>query len=162
MQNKAGNLRILKKTRRKPAPGDIFVFQLESIKERFFFGRVIATDSTLGNAENVVLFYIYRVYSHSKTLIPVLLPTELLLPPMGTNNLPWTRGYFEVVRSEQLETKDLLKLHCFYSAARKRYYDEYGHSLPAPVEPVGSYGVHGLGAIDNEISKALGVPPVAV
>ncbi len=157
------NLLILKKTRRKPDQGDIFVFQLESLPDRYFFGRVVATDTTIGGITDigVILIYLYRISSQDKKAIPDLQISDLLTPPIGTNAMPWTKGYFEVVHSGENSPDDLLTQHCFYSPFRKCYFDEYGNSLPTKVEPVGMYGLSGLGSIDNEISKALGIPTVA-
>ena len=154
------NLRVLKKTRRKPEVGDIFAFQVEQVADRFFFGRVIATDATFGGISdfNAVLIYLYRVSSTDKTIIPPLRPTELLVPPIGTNTLPWTRGFFELVRTGANGSHDVLPEHCFRNS-RGEYFDERGNRLRGPVDPVGDYGLAGIGAIDLEIGKALGVQP---
>lgn len=49
-----------KRTRRKPEPGDIFTFQMGQFPERFYFGRVVATDTKIGNISVGIinLFYI--------------------------------------------------------------------------------------------------------
>lgn len=49
--------------------------------------------------------------------------------------------------------------HCFLSASRGKYFDDQGHELPGPIEPVGDYRLHSLRTIDDEISDALGIPP---
>ena len=154
------NLRVLKRTRRRPESGDIFVFQLGPISSNFYFGRVIATDTTIGNFEDVVLIYIYRAFSTDKASIPALRTSDLLVPPIGTNNLPWSRGYFEVVASGTNKPADLLQQHCFLDPSRG-FVDEYGNPVSAAIEPVGFYGLSGLGSIDNHISKALGIPSIA-
>ena len=161
LKTPATNLKVLKKTRRKPEAGDIFVFQLETLPDRYFFGRVVATDTTIGgfsgNEFKAVLIYLYRTSSAEKTDIPPLLLSDLLVPPIGTNNLPWTLGFFEVIKSGQNISKDLLPQHCFKNF-RGWFVDEYGNRLQGPVEPVGINGVAGIGAIDIDISKALGLP----
>lgn len=158
------NLRILKKTRRRPQAGDIFVFQLESLPDQFFFGRVIATNTTIGGLHpsefkegiGVVLIYLYRTASFDKNIIPSLSPADLLLPPIGTNTKPWSLGFFEVVKSGENKPEDLLPIHCFRDF-RGWFLDEYGNRLPSASEPVGIYGIAGIGAIDADVSKALGV-----
>ncbi len=159
MKTPPTNLVVLKKTRRQPEPGDIFAFQLEQMPGRYFFGRVVATDAKIGNFRDfeAVLFYLYRPSSPSKTEIPPLAPTDLLVPPILTNRLPWTRGFFEVVRSGPNTAADLLPQHCFRDV-RGWFFDEYGNRLPEAVEPVSASGVAGIGAIDDDISKALGLP----
>ena len=160
MKTPPTNLRVLKKNQRKPETGDVFVFQLEQIPDRYFYGRVVATDTKLGGLQEggVVLIYLYKVTSPEKTNIPPLNLSELLVPPIGTNTLPWTRGFFEVVKSGKITSKDVLPQHCFRDF-RGWYFDEYGNRLPGPIEPVGEYGIAGIGAIDIDISKALGLPP---
>ncbi|WP_084091865.1 Imm26 family immunity protein [Andreprevotia lacus] len=153
-----------KGTRRNPEAGDLFVFRMEQFPERFYFGRVVATDTSIGNMPGgVILIYIYRNFSSEKKNIPLLNPVDLLVPPVGTNALPWTRGYFEVIKSGCNEEGDLLPQHCFFGppiikGGEPRYFDEYSRRLSMPVEPVGFYGLSGMGAIDDDISKALGVP----
>jgi hypothetical protein len=158
MKTPPTNLKVLKKTRRKPEAGDIFVFQLEPIPERYFFGRVIATDTTIGNITEigVVLIYLYRVTSSNKEDIPPLDPSDLLVPPIGTNRQAWLRGFFELVKSGVNKKEDLLPKHCFRDH-RGWFLDEYGNRLPGPIEPVSINGLSGIGSIDNKISMALGL-----
>jgi hypothetical protein len=148
-----------KRTRRKPEPGDIFTFQMEQFPERFYYGRVVATDTKIGNMPiGVNLFYVYKTFSLQESDIPALKPSDLLVPPIGTNDIPWKRGYFKVIKSVPIAEGDVLPVHCFYSPSRSRYVDEYGNQLAGPVEPVGFNGLSGLGSIDNKICNALGVP----
>ena len=151
------NMLVLKKTRRKPESGDIFVFQVAKYPERFFYGRVVATDTTIGNITEigVVLVYLYRTSSPDKICIPSLSISELLVPPFGTNTLAWTRGYFEVVKSGD-NSSEVLPQHCFKDSGG-RFFDEYGNRLPGPIEPVGVYGLFGIEGIDAEIGRALGL-----
>ncbi|MES2950510.1 MAG: Imm26 family immunity protein [Pseudomonadota bacterium] len=158
MATQKTNFRVLKRTRRRPEAGDIFAFQLEPLPDNYHFGRVVATDTTLGNCDAVVLIYIYRATSTNKATIPVLSPSDLLVPPIGTNNLAWTRGYFEVVASVTNGPDDLLQQHCFLDPVHG-FVDAYGRRLPTAFEPVGFYGLSGLGSIDIKVSEALGLPP---
>ena len=153
------NLRVLKKTRRAPEVGDIFVFQVAQFPEKYLFGRVIATDSTIGAIRDfkAVLIYLYRISSSEKTNIPPLRTSDLLVPPIGTNTQPWKQGFFEVVKSSPLQKTEILPQHCFRDF-RGWFFDEYSNRLPEAVEPVGVYGVSGIGSIDIMISKALGLP----
>jgi hypothetical protein len=79
-----------------------------------------------------------------------------LVPPILINRVPWSRGYFETIDHRPLEQEDLLQQHCFLSSVRGQYFDEKGHELPGPVEPVGSYGLNSFRTADDEISDALG------
>jgi hypothetical protein len=152
----AMNLAVLKKTRGRPAPGDIFAMLPPD--GLYLYGRVIATDANAGGFEGANLIYVYRARSKEKTAIPELLRAQLLLPPLMTNNLPWTKGYLEVVKNESLGQLERLPQHCFCDV-RGWYFDEKGSRLARPTEPVGVFGLHSFRSIDDEISRALGIEP---
>jgi hypothetical protein len=61
-----------------------------------------------------------------------------------------------------LSKDDLLARHCFWDAARGRYYDEDFKELPMPLEPCGDWGLHSFRTIDDALSEALGIPPAPV
>jgi len=149
------NLRLLRKTLRPPGVGDIFVMQLPS--DDYLYGRVIDTDANPLGVGGGILIYIYGVTSTTKHHVPELLRGRLLVPPMITNRQPWTKGYFELVEHRPLSLMDRLPQHSFKDS-RGWFFDEKGHRLPGPVEPVGEWGVHSYRSIDDEISKALSVP----
>lgn len=161
MTEAVANLRVLKPSRKKPKPGDVFALQLG--EEPFLFGRVISTDAKWTLAEGAgpaVLIYIFRDRSIDKAVPDraALRPERLLVSPIMTNQLPWSRGYFETVANIPLTPEDVLSQHCFLSASRGRYFDEHGAELPGPIEPVGDHGLHSFRTIDDQISDALGVP----
>jgi hypothetical protein len=149
------NLVVLKKTRRAPEVGDIFIVQPPD--GQFLFGRVVDTDANPLGVGGAVLIYIYRVRSAAKTPIPELLRGQLLVPPMMTNKRPWTMGYFERVENRPLSAVDRLRQHCFKDT-RGWYFDQAGNRLAGPAEPVGQWGLHSYRTIDDEISEALGIP----
>jgi len=85
---------VLKRSRKKPVPGDVFV--LSPGDGRFLFGRVIRADLPRGRAPmpGAHLIYVYR--HRSDDLQPAraeLQPSALLLPPLFINQMPWTKGY---------------------------------------------------------------------
>lgn len=148
------NLALLKKTRRAPVVGDVFVMQPPD--GEFLFGRVIDTDANPLGVGGAMLIYVYRARSADKRPVPKLLREQLLLPPMMTNKQPWTRGYFEVVENHPVTAIDRLPQHCFGDFGR--YFDEKGTRLSGPTEPVGQWGLHSYRTIDDAISDALGIP----
>ncbi|KAA1423154.1 hypothetical protein F0U47_20305 [Nocardioides antri] len=155
------NLRVLTPSRKAPQAGDVFAFQLPDLTYRF--GRVIRTDATwtlAQGADGAVLIYIYRTQSREMAVPDrdELRRDHLLVPPMMTNRLPWSRGYFQTVGNVPLDEHDLLPRHCFLSAARGRYFDDYGQPLAGPIEPVGDYGLHSFRTIDAAVSDALLIP----
>lgn len=149
------NLAVLKRSRRAPAEGDIFVMLPPD--GLFLYGRVISTTAKVGPMQNCVLIYVYRRRSKEKEVVPNLLRNELLVPPMMTNELPWKRGYFETLNNLMLGPFDRLPQQSF-ADSNGRYFDENSNPLPGPVEPVGQWGLHSFRTIDDEISKALGIP----
>lgn len=149
------NLSVLGRTRRSPVEGDIFA--MRPVDRRFLFGRVISTSADPLGVGGGILIYIYRAQSQEKTKVPELLRGQLLVPPMITNKLPWTKGYFEFIENRPLGGLDRLHQHCFKDS-RGWYLDERGTRLPGPVEPVGQWGVHSYRTIDDEVSSALGLP----
>lgn len=153
------NLAVLKKTRRAPQVGDIFAMQPPD--GGFLFGRVISTDAGLlglqGVAGTLMLIYIYSDRAVSRAPVPELVRERLLVPPMMTNRRPWTMGYFEHLENRPIASFDRLPVHCFADAAGKRV-DELGRSISGGVSPMGRLCVHSFRTIDDEISKALGIP----
>ena len=145
------NLEILKKTRKKTVPGDIFAFKPKG--SPFMFGRTVTTDALLGGC-SCVLVYLYRATSPTKEKPPRLLPDELLIPPIGTNYQPWLKGYFETVAHVNPK-ENLLAQHCFYDSDRDMYFDESSRRLTTPTEPIGMFGLAGIQGIDILIHNAL-------
>ena len=153
----ATNLRVLKPSRKGVRAGDVFMMQLPD--DHYVFGRVISTDAMAGaSMPGATLIYVYRQRFDSKVLPErsELSRDRLLVSPMMTNRLPWSKGYFETVAQWPLEPVDALPQHCFLSAARGRYFDEKGNALTGPVEPVGDYGLHCYLKIYDALSAALG------
>lgn len=151
------NLQVLKPSRKAPRAGDVFVMQLPD--DRYIFGRVVSTEAMAGpSMSGAILIYVYGRRFDSKVVPerPELSRDQLLVSPMMTNRLPWSKGYFETVAHWPLESGDVLPRHCFLSAARGRYFDEKGNELPGSIEPVGDYGVHSYRTIDDAVSAALG------
>jgi hypothetical protein len=151
------NLRVLKVSRKKPRRGDIFAMQPPDGK--FLFGRVVDTEAVIGPMVGCILIYIYDVRSDTKESLDhvKLLPRSLLVPPIMTNRLPWSRGYFETLTNRELERGEVLERHCF-RASGGRYYDERGGELEGPTEPVGVRALKSYRTIDDAVSQALGIP----
>ena len=148
------NLQILKRSTKRVQPGDVFVLHPDS--RPYLFGRVIRTNATIGPIEGI-LIYIYKTPSSDPLHVPTLRRDDLLIPPVITNRLPWSRGYFQTVLSAPLTRWDTLTVHCFKDI-RGYYFDDSGHRLSGPIEPVGQYGLHSFRTIDDAVSDALGIP----
>jgi hypothetical protein len=148
-------MHVLRRSRRTPMVGDVFV--LQPAARTYLFGRVIVTGANAGGFPNSNLIYIYRHRACVKAPVPVLHLTELLTPPMMTNRLPWSRGYFELVERRTLLPGDRYAKHTF-SDERGRLFDETGRRLRRASGPVGDWGLQSYRTIDDVVSEALGIP----
>lgn len=152
------NLELLRPSRRRLAAGDVFV--VKPIRHPFLFGRIIRTDAALFGQGNLLLYF-YDAWSDDAQDIPALDRDRLPIPPVVTNRLGWSRGFFNHVENRPLTRGDVLSVHCFVSNIYRdgpRYFDEFRNQLPGPVPPVGEAGLHSYRTIDDEISRALGIP----
>jgi len=149
------NLRVLKKSQRQPEAGDIFVMQLGDTT--FLFGRVVSIDANPLGVGGGILVYIYRAKACCKTSVPPLDRNRLLIPPLITNRLPWSRGYFEHIQSRPIAIGDVLEKHRFWDPLRGVFRDEQGNVVPDPFESCSTWGLHSFQTIDDELSKALGL-----
>ncbi len=149
------NIQVLKPSRNKLVAGDVFTMRLPDRK--YLFGRVTRTDARIASMQHVVLIYIFGTRSKAMELPDrsVLQASNLLVRPILTNHLPWGRGYFETIARFPILEGEILSHHCFRRFDGK-YYDEYDHELPGPVEPVGIRGLDSFLTIDDTVSKALG------
>jgi len=150
------NLRVLKKSRHIPQAGDIFVMQLPDT--HYLFGRVININANPLGVGEAILIYIYDIQMNTPYPIPCFIDSKLLVPPMMTNRLPWTKGYFMHLEHRILEKKETLGQHCFLDNIRNCYRDEYGNKIKKCIEPVGVWGLDSYRTIDDAISEALGIP----
>jgi hypothetical protein len=158
----ATNLRVLKRSRPKLTPGDVFI--LSPAPDRFLFGRVILADLPSGRAPMPTANLIYIYASDAPTPSPVpfdsLAPDNLLLPPEFINRKPWTMGYFQNIAHVPLRSPDLLSQHCFWDVTRKMYRDERGARLTRRSEPCGVWALGSYRILDDLISDALGIERV--
>ena len=149
------NMKILKKRRVKPVVGDVFVFQI--IDDCFHWGQVVSITADVGGFENCILIYIYSTSTHNDVDIPKFKLSELLIPPVATNELPWKKGYFKFVVNKELLPNGLLDVHCFNDVVFRKYFDDKGNELDERSEPCGTYGLDSYASIDDLVSEALGI-----
>jgi hypothetical protein len=155
------NMQVLTPSRKVPKAGDIFVFRPQG--RGYFFGRVVATDAMITSMKDCILLYLFATESDTKQPPARLLIGDLLVAPLMTNRLPWSRGYFEVIAHREFSPGERLPMHCFREPGRKtsqRYWDEYNHELPGKLEPCGIHALKSYRTIDDAVSEALGIPLV--
>lgn len=150
------NMKALKKTRKKVNLGDIFSFQI--LEGKFHWGRVVSLTANVGGFNDCVLIYIYKTVTENGQTVPSSLSiNDLLLAPIATNELPWKKGYFQLIDNQELTSEDLLEVHCFYDVLFKKNFDDAGNQLDKSYAPCGSYGLDSYTTIDDKISEALGL-----
>jgi len=153
------NLQVLKRSNRPPQPGDVFAMKLPTGK--YLFGTVLLADVPRDRAPmpGANLLYIYERQSDTRQPdYADLQPNRLLLAPLWTNRLAWTKGYFETVSNRALSRSDLVKQHCFYRAATEKFVDETGAVLERRSDPCGQWGLVSYRWIDDHVSDAVGIP----
>lgn len=154
------NLKIIKRSNVPPARGDVFAMLLPT--DRYLFGRVILAEPPREEAPmpGSYLIYIYKTQEQTKRADRLKLePEELLIPPVWTNRLGWTKGYFQTVDHRPITTEALLTRHCF-SRYDGVFLDERGRRLPTSSEPCGEWGLVSYRWIDDHVSDALSIPRV--
>ncbi|KZN34368.1 hypothetical protein N480_22455 [Pseudoalteromonas luteoviolacea S2607] len=150
------NMKILKKSKQKPALGDIFSFQI--LEGKFHWGRVVSLTANVGGFNDCVLIYIYATETEDGLTVPSSLTVDnLLLAPIATNELPWKKGYFQLVDNQELTSEDLLTVHCFYDVLFKKHFDDKGNQLDKVYEPCGVNGLDSYRTIDDKVSEAIGL-----
>jgi len=155
------NLQILKPSRKAPMAGDVFAFRPKG--RGYFFGRVVRTDAKMQYMADSILLYLFATESATPQPPERLLVGDLLVPPLMTNRLPWSKGYFETVANRAFTPGERLPVHCFLDPSFKkysRYWDDSERELAEKLEPCGVYALHSFRTIDDEVSEALGIPLV--
>jgi len=155
------NLVFLKKSRKNPVVGDVFVFQLIFEPDKFRFGMVASTTAIFSSFTNVILVYIYDHLGNGKEDFPDFSAKNLLIPPEGINTLGWSRGFFETVANVDLERYPDYKLnqHHFRGLVRPGiYYDEFNNEITNPLEPIGMRGLGNYRTVEDKVCDRLGYP----
>lgn len=153
-----------KTSRRKTVPGDVFSIK---IPDGYLLGRVVANNakSSPWDEPQLQLLYIYAgVRKDLKSVTAEdFRPPNLLIPPVLTNRMGWTRGYYETLTNIPLESADLLKRHVFREPGKQNYWDE--NSEPVEESDISDASLVGLQALqsyfttEDRISRALGLGP---
>lgn len=153
------NMQPFEKSRKRPKVGDVFVIHIP--QAGFLFGRLISTEAVWthsSSAKGANLVYIYAGSHGSPEATFNDSPDNLLIAPIFTNNLPWSRGYFKTIRNEEIQPHQKLSRHAFKSFSQGKYFDELGRQVLEPQEPIGVFALDSFATIDDQISDALGIP----
>jgi hypothetical protein len=108
--NACSAIRLTEK-RQRGKVGDIF--RLSPAPGVFVWGRLIKRAAFFGLDAEFNLVYIYNAVSPKRPSPEVLVPGNLMFGPSVVNNLGFSRGYWEIIASEPLGTRDILTDHRF-------------------------------------------------
>ncbi|WP_374192234.1 Imm26 family immunity protein [Microbacterium sp. SD291] len=152
------NLEFLQRSRHHPVDGDIFEMQISGGPR--LLGRVAAADIRDSNrapmpASNLI--YVFRPGVEIDDMVRIR-PEDLLLAPIFTNRMGWTRGYFRHLENRPLGPDGTLSQLCFWDAFLKAYVDGNRRRVTAKSEPCGSWALVSYLWIDDHVSDALGIP----
>ncbi|MFJ2506071.1 Imm26 family immunity protein [Microbacterium sp. NPDC087592] len=152
------NLELLKRSRHRPTDGDMFEMQVSGGPR--LLGRVAAADIhdlTRTPMPGANLIYVFQPGIEIEDL---LTPTkeQLLLAPIFTNRMGWTRGYFRHLENRPLGEEGTLVDLCFWDAFWKSHVDENRRRISSRSEPCGPWGLASYLWIDDHVSDALGIP----
>ncbi|MBA2853958.1 hypothetical protein HNP89_001936 [Methanococcus maripaludis] len=149
-------LLLIKRSRKKPVVGDIFVIQPR--KSVYFYGKVIEVNDHFRTFDaELYVILIYKDKSSKLEMTDNLSPDNILVPPMIVNRKGWTSGYFYTVENTELteEEKNLdygfkyIITDCFM------FHKATGEKLDHEPLILGTYGIGSYGTVAYEVTKAL-------
>ena len=127
--------KTLKKSRKDPVVGDVFVWTFDG--KEYGFGRVMKMTPYFDFAKATThLIYLYDAFSIDKNNIPELSKDKLLTNYMIVDKVTWIMGFFETVGNIEVDKNDILGKHCFWKHAsiypdndERLYIDERGKRI---------------------------------
>ena len=149
------NLIPMKKSRKNPTLGDVFVLQVD--EDIYYYGKVVmeAIDCPDRFMKGMWMISIYDYGSNSKEIPDNLSEYELLIAPIVVNKQPWVKGYFQTIGKMEVTDKELSIDYGFWNVLKDEYVDLQGNKLDRIPKYVAIYGLGSYGIVDKEVHKAL-------
>ena len=155
-------LQVILPYRKGLKAGDIFAMKFDD--DFFVHGRVIRVDAywtPSGESAGLAnLIYTYKQIAHSAYGYSTenMTVNDLLIPPVMTNRLGWSRGYFHTVANVPFTQDDVLPRHVFEKGgSRNQFFDDSGQEVDGWDGPIGMYGLASFRAIQQMTLDALGL-----
>jgi hypothetical protein len=162
MESKDCQLRIIKKSKKGPIDGDIFLLcPRESI---FFYGKVMKADiDHLGkdiffHGKNLVFIFKYKTKELSIDNFRSDY-SNLLIPPEIVDNSCWYSGLFYTIGNEKVTDAERCLEYGFYNILSGKYYKENGVELEHRPIILGTYGVSTITGIASNVEKEIIINP---
>ena len=144
----------LKKSKKRPKEGDIFV--LNPRKEVFCFGKVIMTNvesrDSFVNGMNLIFIYDYFSVDGS---IPDNIESYNILLVEVVNNQLWIKGFAENIAYSEVTEKEINADYAFWDMLKNEYVDIKGNTVNVIPKIKGTYGLGSYGIVGKEIHKVL-------
>lgn len=149
------DLLVLKKTRKKPKEGDVFV--LNPKMDLYCYGKVIevGVKSKDSFVNGMYLIYIYDYFSHTKELHDVLDADNLMIPPLVVNTQLWIKGFAETISSIEVSDKERNIEYGFWDIGRRVYVNLNGDKIDYIPQLVSDFGLGSYGVVGKEIQKVI-------
>lgn len=152
------------KSRKPPRAEHGFFLEVKDVG--FLLGYLVSTEaiwSIAGASSGYAnLVYIYSDVYPSIEAVEELSPSDLLIPPLLTNNLAWSRGYFQQIPNETVvKFPPSLPVHGFLHLRTGQTYDENGKVIDSAPADSGEFVLQSYLTIDDRISDALGIQRAA-
>ena len=152
MNFKEYQLKVIKRQRKYPQKGDVFVIEpLEGIS---FWGIVVNNHVCNINGEDLLVVMIFKEKAPENNINewkPDI--NNLLIEPSMVGKEYWTKGYFYTVYNIPIENS--LDNYGFYCIFEDRYFDEWGKKLRKEPKIVGTFGVSTISGIAYKINVEL-------
>lgn len=152
----------MKKTRKKPKTGDVFIVQ--PIEGVYYYGKVIeeSHDCSFQIGSGWPLIYLYE--EHSNELIMPETLSNILVAPLITNYRPWSMGYLYTIGNIPV-TKKEMELDCGFedclltdfNYSNCFYRNVKGEKINHKPKYTTIFGLSSFSGINYELCKALGI-----
>ncbi|MCW5766932.1 MAG: hypothetical protein KIT68_13265 [Phycisphaeraceae bacterium] len=153
------NLMNLGRSRPRLKDGDVFVLNL--CGTRWVVGRVVRRDLQRPTVRPI-LVYFYKVAVPEPAAIRTPILPDLLVPPtLLLDASLWHDGLARTVFNAPMLPEELLPRHVFKTLFDPGWIDEEFKPTtpPGPGDVASRYSFPFVGAVDDDLSKALGIPP---
>ena len=149
------DLLVLKKTRKKPKEGDIFV--LNTKRDLYCYGKIIevGVKSKDSFVNGMYLIYLYDYFSKTKELKVELDVDNLLIPPMVVNTQLWLKGYAETLSNIEVSEKERNLEFGFWDIGREIYVNINGDKIDNIPKLISLFGLGSYGIVGKEIQKVI-------
>lgn len=157
MSNEFTELIVMKKSRKKPVVGDVFVIQPK--ENHYYFGKVIETNIQGKNLnfQGMNLIYMYNCLSHDKEIPDNLDECEFLFSPTVVNFQGWLKGYFETVGNQSVTVKELNVDYGFFDdfETQDKFYNLEGERTSHKPKFLDFVGLSSYGYVGRQAHRVL-------